>query len=195
MQDLQSVWPRLLFCASSSATFYLRECHPDNTEARAPTRVSHLAVSLHVAGSTVGKKEKQSPFPWGDMACAARSSQHVPVSGAVGQIACCQHHWDIARTMFEVHESLPASVGHIQVAVSCALQLAKVGFDSPDWRTLLMICADSRLILTRRTQACPPMAGSFSLLRLATERDRERQPVNDSTRGSNDSHQMLSATS
>ena len=33
VQDLKSAWLLLLFCASSRATFYLRVCHPDHTEA------------------------------------------------------------------------------------------------------------------------------------------------------------------
>ena len=163
-----------LFCCSAlhHRQHFTCGCVTLTTQRLARPHRFHIWQCLSTLQGQRWEKKKQSPFPWEDMACAARICQHVPVTGAVGQIACCQHHWDIARTMFQVLGSLPASASHIQVAVSCALQLAKVGFDSPDWRTLLMICADTRLILTRRTQACPTMAGSFSLLRLATERER-----------------------
>ena len=76
---------------------------------------------------------------WGDWACVAHIVQHVPPSGAVGQIACIlsASHGDIARTMLDALESPPASAVHIQAAVSCRLQLAEVGYDCPDWLSLL----------------------------------------------------------
>ena len=39
--------------------------------------------------------------------------------------------------MLDALESPPASAVHIQAAVSCRLQLAEVGYDCPDWQSLL----------------------------------------------------------
>ena len=66
--------------------------------------------------------------------------------------------------MLDALERPPATAVHIQAAVSC--QLAEVGHDCPDWPSLLDGFRPRQVDLDEMDPGVPPMAGSFSLLRL-----------------------------
>ena len=76
---------------------------------------------------------------WRDWACVAYIVQHVPPSGAVGQIACIlsAHVTETLPEQFGRPRKFAASAVHIRAVVSCRLQLAEVGHDCPDWLSLL----------------------------------------------------------
>ena len=144
VQDLQTAWLLLLFCASSRATFYLRVCHPDDKEAFACQHDFHTWKCL---STLLGQRQNALPQDWGSLpfhlgGLGLRSAHHSARAAFWGSWADCLHiisrrHGNIARTMFDAFESLPASAVHIQAAVSCRLQLSEVGYDCTDWQSLL----------------------------------------------------------
>ena len=64
VQDLQSAWLLMLFCASSRATFHLRVCHPDHTEAFARQHDLHTWQCL---STLLGQRHDALPQDWGSL--------------------------------------------------------------------------------------------------------------------------------
>ena len=72
------------------------------------------------------------PFYMGDWACAARTAHHVPLTGQLGRLLA--HH---QPTPWRHPRPCKPSSHRRSHRWPCRLQLAEVGFDCPDWLTLL----------------------------------------------------------
>ena len=158
VQDLQSAWLLLLFCASSRATFYSRVCHLDHTEAFARQHDLHTWQCL---STLLGQQHDVLPQDWGSLpfhlgGLGLRGAHRSARAAFWGSWADCLHtisqrHGDIAHAL----ESPPASAVHIQAAVSCGLQLAEVGYDCPDWLSLLRCTETERTDLSGARETWP----------------------------------------
>ena len=143
IQDLQSAWLFLLFCASTRATYHLRVCLPEHSVQFANQHdvgvwqcfCSLLSQSLNVVTWEVGSL----PLHMGGL--GLRSVCRTAHAAYWGSWADClstihQRHANITNTMVEALVSPPASAIHLCGAASSRAMLAAVGFESPSWAEL-----------------------------------------------------------
>ena len=144
IQDLQSAWLLLLFCASSRATYHLRVCHP---EFAAPFARQHDIQVWECLATLLGHTPPQSSWELASLpmhmgGLGLRSAARVACAAHWGSWADCLHtvaqrHENIAHTMAEALSSPPVDAVHIGGAVASRRQLATIGYDCPDWASVL----------------------------------------------------------
>ena len=181
VQDLQSAWLLLLFCASSRATFYLRVCHPDHSEAFARQHDVHIWQCL---STLLGQRQDALPQDWGSLpfhlgGLGLRSAHRSARAAfwAVGQIDC--------TLSANVTETLPAPCWTPSKALQPLRFTSRLpchvvsSWPRSDTIVLIgsrcwMVCVLDRWILTRWTLVCLPTVGSFSLLRLRRDTSAQK---------------------
>ena len=142
--DLQSAFLLLLFCASSTATYYLRVCNPTFAERFAQQHDSQVWQCFL---NLIGQLPHQATWELGSLplhlgGLGIRSASRTAHAAYWGSWADClstirERHSNIAEIMSEALSNPPATAVHLQGVVQSRSSLATVGFTTPDWNSLL----------------------------------------------------------
>ena len=144
VQDLQSAWLLLLFCAVSRATYYLRVCRPSVTDLFAR---QHDAQIWQCLVALLGHDPPNPVWEVGSLplhlgGLGLRSAVRTAPAARWGSWADCLHtiserHAHIARTMTDALISPSAGAVHLTGVVRSRASLADSGFVCPEWTALV----------------------------------------------------------
>ena len=143
VQDLQSAWLLLLFCANTRATYSLRGIPPAETEQFAVAHdVATWRCFTQLLGiSCVGETQDWANLPFQMGGCGLRTATRIRVSAHWASWADSlrmihSRHPRVAATMVRCLVG-PTDSRHFSASASCRSVLRESGFDAPEWETLL----------------------------------------------------------
>ena len=143
VQDLQSAWLLLLFCANTRATYSLRGIPPAETEQFAVAHdVATWQCFTQLLGiSGVGETQDWARLPFQMGGCGLRSATRIRVpahwaSWADSLRMIHSRHPGVAATMVRCLVG-PTDSRHFSSAASCRAVLRESGFDAPEWEAFI----------------------------------------------------------
>ena len=142
VQDLQSAWLLLLFCANSRATYSLRGIPPAETAqfARAHDNATWSCFTTLLGLPFGTERQDLASVPFASGGCGLHSAlrSRAPAhwaSWADSLRMIHRRHPAVAHIMIQ-HLIEPRGLRHFSAAVACVDEILDMGFNPPDWRPL-----------------------------------------------------------
>ena len=165
IQDLQSAWLLLFFCASPRANNFLRVVHPISSQNEHDQDIWRCFSTLLGQVSGFDQWEVASvPQCLGGL-CAARRAQHQLLTGPVGQTAwaCSVNDTGMSLLLLPRLTDPPTHAHHLQGAANSRGILHSVGFETAEWAALADGLAPDNLRSKTLSQEFPLTVGNSLL--------------------------------